>query len=230
MINITPAQLEAFGFEWAYHLLPDGRGVHFSFNEATHTYRVRDPFDGHCFNVPSVTTVLASAGLRPECREIPLPVLESGSLVQKAAHLANLKALDYATLDPQVAPYFSGYEKFLKDSGFKVVYTERRVVGCWNELWWGGTIDVEGGWEGSPWILDLKCAAEDHESFKLQTAGCLLTLPKPRTPPFCYRRATLRLRPDGTYAPPRAYTDPQDAETFLIALRLEWEKRRRKIR
>jgi hypothetical protein len=233
VIEATPSQVEAFDHEWGYHILPDGRGVKFSFHEATHTYRVEDPWDHHCFDVPSCTQILQNAGLRPNLEDVPWRIVERkqkiGMFTHKAAHLHQLGELDYDSLDPQVAPYFSGYLAFLKDSGFTVKYTERRVIGYYGGLWWGGTIDVEGDWQRCPWIVDLKCTAEDHVSFAYQTAGYAATLPKPLTPPFRYRRGTLRLRPDGTYVTPREHTDSQDVDVFLNALRLEWTKRRRKL-
>ena len=232
-IDVTPAQAEAFEHEWWYHLLPDGRGVAFSFCEATHLYRIKDPFDGHCFNVPSVTQILDRAGLRADFSKVPFDVLEHkrqiGSYTHKAAHLATRGELDATTVDPEVEPYLRAYLYFLRDSEFEIIHTERRVVGFWNGMWWAGTLDLEGNWQGRPWILDLKCSAGLHPGHEIQTAGYELTLPKPLAMPFRYERGTLHLKPDGTYAAPKRHLDPSDRETFLLALQLEWEKRKRGI-
>jgi hypothetical protein len=232
-VNVTPAQAEAFEHEWCYHILPDSRAVTFSFCEATHLYRVKDPFDGRFIEPPSVTQLLDRAGLAMNYSAVPSRILERkrtiGAYVHKAAHYIQEDALDPQTVDPQIMPYLSGYLAFLKDSGFEVKWAERRIVGCWNSLWWAGTLDVDGIWEGNPWILDLKCTAALYPSHTIQTAGYELALPKPIKPPFHYNRGTLHLRPDGTYAAPKRHADPTDREVFLLALQLEWEKRRRGI-
>jgi hypothetical protein len=229
-----PSTVQAFDHEWAYHVLPDGRGVRFSFCEQTHVYRVEDPFNKRCFDVPSVTGILERAGLCENYSQVPAGVLERkriiGAYCAKAIHLWQRRELDLDSLDSQVAPYFQGYLAFLKDSGFEVKYTERRVVGFWNGLWWAGTLDVEGDWQREPWVVDVKCTAELYPWHPFQTAGYALCLPKPPRPPFRYKRGTLQLRPDGSYARPKEHKVGADEETFLAALRLEWERRRRGIR
>jgi hypothetical protein len=231
---ISPSSVEAFGRDWAYHVLPDGRGVKFSFCEETHSYRIEDPFDKRCFDVPSVTGLLDAAGLCEDYSQVPAWMLERkriiGSYCHKAIHLHHTNELDLDSLDPAVKPYFEGYLAFLKDSGFELRYTERRVVGCVGGMWWAGTLDIEGEWAGEPWVIDAKCTAELYPWHEVQTAGYALCLPKPMKPPFRYKRGTLHLKPDGTYGRPKEHKNGADYEAFLTALRLEWERRKRGIR
>jgi hypothetical protein len=213
--------------EWHCHLLPDGRSVEFSFAEKTHVYSVKT--DGQLIEVPSCTQILEESGLCEDYSEVPANVLERkrviGSYVHKAAHYHHLGDLEVESIDSQIAPYFQGYLKFLKDSGFQVQDAERRVVGCWQGLWWAGTLDLRGVWERMPWIIDLKCTDTVYPSHPVQTAGYELTLPKPAQPPFCYRRGSVHLSGDGSYQL-RAHPSSRDRATFLAALQKVWGRKR----
>ena len=228
-----PSNVGAFEHEWGYHILPDGRGVKFSYCDTTHVYRVENPFDKHCFEVPSVSGIIRNSGLGEDYSNVPAERLERkriiGSYVAKAMHLFQLGELDLDSLDPEVGPYFDGYRLFLKESGFRVRWSERVVIGCINGLWWAGRLDLEGEWQGCAWILDGKITSEAHPSHEIQTAGYALAMPKPVKPPFRYKRGTLYLRP-GTYLAPKEHKKTSDEGAFLSALRLEWERRRRGIR
>jgi hypothetical protein len=230
--------------DWNPCKLVDGRAVLINFQEEGHTYTIlasatarprgwnADPSEETV--VPSVTQILRCAGMSADYTNVPEHVLEHkrviGSYLHKAAHYAAAGDLDLDSLHEQVRPYFMGYQAFLADSGFEITNTERRVVGCWNGFWWAGTLDIEGEWQGEPWILDLKTTAQLYPAHEIQTAGYDLCLPKPMRPPFAYKRGTLHLKPDGTYARPKAHTNPRDRDDFLLALQLWWAKKARGIK
>lgn len=189
--------------------------IDFRFDPDRHLYLVRDRV------VPSVTQVLHAAGLSADYSTVAPEVLERkriiGEYVHKATQYLDEGSLDLATIDPQIQPYLTAYEQFLKDSGFRARLVEHRVVGNINGMLCGGTVDREGTMAGKRWIIDLKCIERLYPSFALQTAGYELLLPKPVTPPFRYTRAVLQLRPTGSYKL-TTYDDPADSDVFRAAL------------
>jgi len=190
-------------------------GIDFTFDAERHLYLVQGK------PVPSVTQVLHSAGLSADYSMVAPEVLERkrtiGEYVHKATQYLDEGCLDLATVDPEIQGYLAGYEKFIKESGFRPDLIERRLVGRINGVLCGGTIDRTGSMAGKLWIIDLKCIERLYPSFALQTAGYELLLPKPVVPPFKYSRAILQLRRDGSYKL-TAYSDSADFDVFRAAL------------
>ena len=190
-------------------------GIDFTFDAERHIYLV------HGMPVPSVTQVLHSAGLSADYSMVAPEVLERkriiGEYVHKASQYLDEGCLDLETVDPEIHGYLAGYEKFIKDSGFRPDLIEGRLVGRINGMLCGGTIDRTGLMAGKLWIIDLKCIDRLYPSFALQTAGYELLLPKPVVPPFKYDRAILQLRRDGSYKL-TAYSDLADFDVFRAAL------------
>jgi hypothetical protein len=190
-------------------------GIDFTFDAERHLYLIQGK------PVPSVTQVLHSAGLSADYSMVAPEVLERkriiGEYVHKATQYLDEGCLDLETVDPEIQGYLTGYEKFIRESGFRPDLVERRLVGRINGMLCGGTIDRTGSMAGKLWVIDLKCIERLYSSFALQTAGYELLLPKPVLPPFKYDRAILQLRRDGSYKL-TAYSDVADFDVFRAAL------------
>jgi hypothetical protein len=190
--------------------------IEFSFDANRHLYLVQGR------PVPSVTQVLHSAGLGADYSMVPSQVLERkriiGTYIHKATQFLDEGSLDLASVDAELQPYLSAYQRFLGESGFRPQLIEHRIVGSIGGMLCGGTVDRVGVVNGKLWIIDLKCVDRLYPGFALQTAGYELLLPKPLVPPFKYTRAVLQLRPDGSYKLSPPYEDPSDLDVFRAAL------------
>lgn len=191
--------------------------IDFRFDPDRHLYLVQDRV------VPSVTQVLHATGLSADYSTVAPEVLERkriiGGYVHSATQYLDEGSLDLATIDPEIQPYLTAYQRFIKESGFRPRLIEHRLVGNINGMLCGGTVDREGTMDAKLWIIDLKCIERLYPSFALQTAGYELLLPKPVTPPFRYTRAVLQLKPNGSYKL-TTYDDPSDFGVFQAALAL----------
>jgi hypothetical protein len=190
--------------------------IDFTFDVDRHLYLVQGR------PVPSVTQVLHSAGFGANYSMVPREVLERkrtlGQFVHQATHYLDEGSLEIESVDPELQPYLSAYQRFLRESGFRPQLIEHRIVGSIGGMLCGGTVDRVGSMNGQLWIIDLKCVDRLYPGFALQTAGYELLLPKPLVPPFRYTRAVLQLRPDGSYKLGRPYDDPSDLDIFRAAL------------
>jgi hypothetical protein len=190
--------------------------IDFTFDGDRHLYSVQGR------PVPSVTQVLHSAGLAADYSMVPSQVLERkriiGTYIHKATQFLDEGSLDLASVDAELQPYLSAYQRFLGESGFRPQLIEHRIVGSIGGMLCGGTVDRVGVMNGQLWIIDLKCVDRLYPGFALQTAGYELLLPKPLVPPFKYTRAVLQLRPDGSYKLSPPYDDPSDLDVFRAAL------------
>lgn len=142
--------------------------MRFSFDAATHTYRV----NGVVF--PSVTEVLGPAetfaGL---FANVPIDAMEMarerGTYVHEAMALLARGDLDWHSLDEQWEPFIRSGAQFLEESGIVVtaaevpIYSERLRV--------AGTIDLLGDWRGRDALLDFKASAQVPVTVGPQTAG-----------------------------------------------------------
>lgn len=197
----------------------------FHFDCDTHTYRS----DGVV--IPSVTDCLSSAGLS-DFSGIAPDVLERkrvlGQHVHSACEYLDQNDLIWESVRPECVPYISAYKKFKFDTGFQPQLVERRGVAIINGSKVGFTLDRFGAWRGLPFIVDLKCGAQEGISWRVQLAGYELCLP------FCDRegvslpapmacgRAAVMLKPDGTYKVFR-YDHNRGSNRPLSEARLDFE-------
>jgi hypothetical protein len=190
-------------------------GIDFTFDAERHLYLVQGR------PVPSVTQVLHSAGLSADYSMVAPEVLDRKRIIGEYAHKGTQYldegSLDLETVDPEIQGYLTGYENFIRESGFRPQLIEHRLVGRINGVLCGGTIDRTGAMADKLWIIDLKCIERLYPAFALQTAGYDLLLPKPVVPPFKYDRAVLQLRREGSYKF-TAYSDLADFDVFRAAL------------
>ena len=124
--------------------------------------------------LPSVTQILRVVGLGPDLDGIDPAILaraaERGTLVHEAVHDDVYHYLDESTLPPAVMARFVGWQRFLKDTGYRPLGAELTVT----STRWGFIGHLDGaGWIGADRILlDLKCVATlDPASVAYQLAG-----------------------------------------------------------
>lgn len=187
-----------------------------TFDEATHTYFVNG------VRVPSVTQVLAAAGLR-DLSGIPQVALENkrelGQLVHEATELDAFGKLDESTVDDQVWPYLRSWRKFCSDTNARILTAERRVD---HPLYgYAGRLDHEVIVSGVAGILDKKTGSP-NPSDRLQLAAYEAARNSGRRDHTLYRW-DLYLRPNETYQLIE-YTGKADFTVFLAALQI-WKWR-----
>src|SRR5271170_6005235 len=94
------------------------------FDAATHRYTWDDK------PVPGVTQVIRSA-LGDPFVGVPSHVLEHkrqiGVAAHKACELDALGKLDESTVHPAVLPYLEAWRAFVREAGFRIDETERRI-------------------------------------------------------------------------------------------------------
>lgn len=145
--------------------------------------------------VVSVTECLQIAGLT-DFSGIDPEVLEKarqrGSEVHAWLEMSNGGLLDGVEPDEEIAGYIAAYERFIRESGWKLWNAEKVVV---NVLYrYAGTYDQVGTMNGERWLIDIKATAAVAPESALQTAAYQAAMEEP-----CKRRGVLQLRPDGSY-------------------------------
>jgi hypothetical protein len=172
----------------------------FQFDEVNHVYTE----DG--VPVISCTQILDEVGLI-DYDGINKDVLERKSVIGSYAHAATQYIdegdINWDSIDPQIAGYVRGYEKFKQETGFIPILTEHRGIANLNGSKYGWTIDRYGLLNGKPAVIELKCTSAEEKSWKVQLAGYTLALdqerPKYWTTPKLVQRVGLQLKPDGRY-------------------------------
>lgn len=159
------------------------------FDEAKHRYR----FNG--VSVPSVTTVLAAAGLIDysflgDRRE---EYLERGRAVHLATQCYDEGSLTESGMPIELRGFLDAWRMFRKDFAFVPVLIEHRVFHA--EYQYAGTLDRTGRiGDGTEIIADLKSGAAPP-AVRYQLAAYAACLPHPRT----RRRRCVELHADGSY-------------------------------
>lgn len=149
--------------------------------------------------LPSVTTILAAVGLTMDYRLIPADVLatasERGTLVHAAVHDDVYHCLDESALPPAVMARFIGWQRFLKDTGYRPIVAEATVTSAR----WGFIGHLDGaGWLGADrTLLDLKCVAKlDPATVAYQLGGYDIAWSEQRPREPFKRYLGLQLLPD----------------------------------
>lgn len=134
------------------------------FHAATHTYAL----DG--VRVPSVTEVLAPQN---DWSHVEPWVLEAAGAIGRDVHAAvNLMvrgALDWDSLDPVIAQYVRGAQRFLQASGAVVLASEQPVAS--KALGVAGTLDLLVMWNGWHYFIDWKVSATVPSTVGAQLAA-----------------------------------------------------------
>lgn len=170
--------------------------------------------------LPSVTEILALAGVATDFERVPPEVLERAR--QRGADVAAWIEQDelgqVLVPSPEIAGYVAAYQKFRAEVPFRVLAVEEPVLNV--RYGYGGTLDLRGmehtvaGDQG--WILDVKCTYAVPEEAGLQLAGYALAVPQGET----YRRGVLHLKPDGRWQRVEFKRRRENDHDFLACLRV----------
>lgn len=167
---------------------------------ATATFRAQ----GHVYEidgqpVPSVTQVLALAGL-DELAHVPRRYLARAAAIGTAVHQAceflDEDDLDLESLDPAIAGYVLGYQRFKEEHSFAPINVERRGVAVDPEpggLSFGFCLDRIGVLDGQEVLIDIKTATKRQASWAVQTAAYAEAVE------FEGLRVAVHIAKDGTY-------------------------------
>lgn len=178
------------------------------FDKETHTYRMGGRV------ISSVTQAILKAGLI-DARWFTEESRIRGTAVHEAIFYDVHNDLHKPSLHPVVVPYIEAWEKFKTQSKFKPMpkFCELRQ---WHPLYdYCGTPDLLGMLNGRVWLIDVKTG--DCPTAGIQTAA-YREFPKIRA--FSPMRASLRLKPDGTYRLLPHENDANDFAIFLQALKI----------
>jgi hypothetical protein len=192
------------------------------FIEKGHIYLV----DGR--RIPSVSQVLRLTGVAQDLSMVNPAVLEHrreiGNAVDHAVQFLQENDLDRSTLDLEVAARLMGYERFVRDTGFKVQRIHVRRWAVLGGMSYGMEYDFAGAMDHYAWVIDGKIAeGKPHRSWGIQTAAYTHGAFPPLTAPFYYRRATLQLLGNGKYRF-HEWTDSADLQEFQSGLFLVWRR------
>lgn len=195
---------------------PKTETLNFTFDEATHTYRLRGEV------LVSITQVLKAVGIarfgRPGTELENDFYLRRGKAVHRACELYSKGTINYATVTDEIFGYLTGWRKFLEETGFT---PERIETPGFHEVYrFAGRLDMEGFLPsggiikvprgGTRAIVELKSGVVE-DWVALQTAAQDLLLPGVKRPRM---RIGLQLKPDGGYKP-TFFDDSTDHKVFI---------------
>jgi hypothetical protein len=202
------------------------------FSPESHTYRI----DGNV--VPSVTELLAEAGLTPDYSVVAPAVLAHararGRHVDACADLLDEDALDWRSVHPEAVPYLEAWMQFRDDYGYEPVASQIPLYHP--EFHYCGTPDSVGKLNGRWVIVERKTTSKMSPLYALQSAGYvqpeMLAAPPGGGPlaPVAWpapARLGVQLKRDGSYLVV-PYEDAADLAAFLGVVALfRWRALRR---
>jgi hypothetical protein len=176
--------------------------------------------------LPHVTGVLKASGV-VDARWYTHYARQRGLAVHVACDLIDEDNLDADSVDPRLVGYLDAYLKFLNEHNPAYQFSEELVYS--NLYRYAGTLDRAGVVETypCPLVIDLK-TGDPGRAVRLQLSGYAQAL-REQTGKM-WRRASLWLRPDGTYRWQVYDQDPhlyrEDLNAYLAALTLlRWMNR-----
>ena len=182
--------------------------------DENHVYRV----DG--VEYPSVTQIIKAEGLMPNYPDNGAGkfAMQRGTFVHEIVELYIEGALDVATIDPHLKPYFDAFVAWYTQ------FCVQTINSCEEKLFnpslkYCGTSDLNIERAGATWLIDIKTGAPSTWH-NIQLAGYALCYPV--TSPV---RAILYLQPDGKYKMVAVRQIKQDDALFISAVNLyHWKK------
>lgn len=181
-----------------------------TFNPEIHEYRANGLI------VPSVTQIIAAAGLYGDTSHFTDYSRDRGTFVHQIVEWHLSGELDETTVDPFLAPYFEAWKKFEQESSYVSDSCEKRLASSTYRF--AGTIDHIGHLNGHFCIIDVKSGAPTPAT-GIQLAGYEMLLSARGA-----RRFALHLKDDGNYKLIE-YKDRNDRNVFLSALALwNWKQ------
>lgn len=187
-----------------------------TFNAERHEYH----FNG--VRVPNVTSVLADL---TDLSMIPSAALETARQKGVACHrMVELDAkgdLDEATLPEWMAPVLVEWRKFVRESGFRVIDSEKKV---YHQTYrYAGTLDLYGEMRGAPAYIDVKRSFMAGNVIGLQLAAYRAADSNEHKGRRAAQRYALRLKEGEPYRM-QAFADPNDFNVFTACLiRHQWK-------
>lgn len=177
-----------------------------------------DPYPAEWAQLPRVTDIVrfaypdAFAGIPERDKAY---YFERGSANHLLWSMMADGTADAYDFDPEVQKYRPGYEKFLKDTGFKPLPggIECRVKN--EELGYKGTYDLLGTVGNRVWLIDLKTTKAEPKPTALQTALYLLALPGYKFSEV--ERYGIGIRNDGKYAMTPRFPDSDENDAIYWA-------------
>jgi hypothetical protein len=187
------------------------------FNDELHQYT----FNGVV--KPSVTQCLSKLhdfGLVR--KDILEAACQRGSFVHTLCEYHDENDLDSASIGIY-AGYLDAWIAFCAD--YKAVWEGIEVRGYSERYGYAGTWDRHGLLNGAKFVCDIKTSQASHPVWGLQTAAYRQLKAETDSSWMLARRATVQLRPDGTYKFIE-WTDPTDWTTFLSLINLiNWSQK-----
>lgn len=178
-----------------------------TFDSATHAYA----YEGR--PVPSVTQVIASAGLIDGSAWMTEEHRLRGQAVHRACELDDAMALDEETVDSVIAPYLKAWRALRMTVAMVVRGSEERVYH--DAYGYAGTLDrraeIRIGRRRVSAVIDLKTGGRQRAT-GVQLAAYQKAVGQPWT-----HRYGAYLQDDGRFDLVE-YNDPRDFPTFLAAL------------
>ncbi len=159
--------------------------------------------------IPSVTELVRPIGYQLSGN------FSRGLAIHHACFLLGKGKLDWKSVDDSIMPYVLAFEKFLKQTGFKVRRAEDRLFHP--TLGYHGQLDIEGTWNVNeyPQLIDVKSYRPDATT-GIQLAGYDMLLPALKLP---RERSALELDKKGNWTR-HAFDDPNDKAVFLSLLNI----------
>ena len=176
------------------------------FRESDHSYML------HGVSLPSVTQIIADAGLYGNTSYFTDYSRDRGSFVHKAIEYHLSGELSEETLDPVIVPYLDAWKRFQSEANYISDLCEERLAS--NVYRFAGTIDHIGYLDGHFCIIDVKTSVVASAATGIQLAGYEILLSARGA-----RRFALHLQDDGKYKLIE-YKDRNDRNVFLAALAL----------
>ena len=185
------------------------------FRESDHSYML------HGVSLPSVTQIIADAGLYGNTSYFTDYSRDRGSFVHKAIEYHLSGELSEETLDPVIVPYLDAWKRFQSEANYISDLCEERLAS--NVYRFAGTIDHIGYLDGHFSIIDVKTGAPAPAT-GIQLAGYEILLSARGA-----RRFALHLQDNGNYKLIE-YKDRNDRNIFLAALALWIWKQNNNVR
>lgn len=184
------------------------RDTETTFDEATHTYRIRGDV------VPSVTQVIRAT--LPGAWQASDFYLGRGRALHHACALSDRGKLNEETVDPSYAPKLRAWRKFIADSGAVIHEIELRLSSSLYR--YAGTVDRVLRHDGHWVVCDIKSTIEPRVI--VQLGGYSKLLDAAHDHPSVTRGVAVELKDSGSYEC-KWYTKAElnrGEQTFLAAL------------
>jgi hypothetical protein len=187
-----------------------------TFNADNHEYRL------HGVRLPSVTQIIADAGLYGDTAYFTDYSRDRGSFIHEAIEYHLSGELDEETLDPVIVPYLDAWKKFQAEANYVSDSCEERLAS--DVYHFAGTIDHIGHLGGHFSIIDVKTSVVASAAEQIQTAAYELLLSARGA-----RRFSLHLANNGRYKLIE-HTDRIDGKIFLSCLAVYYFKQNNNIK